>query len=271
MSEPSDQPLMSRRGCWFFAVLVVVILAGGLYYAFHVAWQYANQMNCANRCTQIALAMHNYAQTYRSFPPAYTTDRNGRPLHSWRVLLLPYIEQETLYKKIRLNEPWDSPHNSGVLQRTILTFYHCPSAPSPETDTNYVMVVGPAAISDGPHSVGFGDIKDGTSNTIMFVEIKNGGIHWAEPCDLDFGSMSFRVNDPNGRGIGSYHPGGAFVKLADASGRFIADDFDPKLLKALITINGGEDGSGFFRNKGTLVPKGRLTIAQQFTAGEMDN
>ena len=79
----------------------------------------------------------------------------------------------------------------------------------------------------------------------MFVEVKNSGIHWAEPRDLDFTSMSFRINDPNGTGIGSYHTGGALVALADGSIRFVEEGLDPKLLKALITINGGEDVGAF--------------------------
>ena len=89
------------------------------------------------------------------------------------------------------------------------------------------------------------DIKDGIRNTIVFVEVKDSGIHWAEPRDLDFGKMSFRVNDPNGEGISSYHPGVAGVVFADGQIRFIDDGFDPNLLKALLTINGGEDVTKF--------------------------
>ena len=103
------------------------------------------------------------------------------------------------------------------------------------------MVVGPNTISDGPHSVRFGDIKDGASNTIMFVEIRNSGIQWAEPRDLDYASMSFRINDPNGKAISSDHPGGAFAVFADGSLHFLIDYVAPNIVKSLTTINGGED------------------------------
>jgi hypothetical protein len=246
MSEPSEQRSKRRCGCWCAAALLTVLLAIGCYCAFCVAWEAANRMHCARQFTQIGLAIHNYAQVYHSLPPAHTVDRNGRPLHSWRVLILPYMERDDLYARIRLNEPWDSPHNREVLRHEgALVSFHCPSATNPKDETSYVMVVGPDTISDGPHSVPFWGIKDGTSNTIMFVEIKDSGIHWAEPRDLDFKEMSFRVNDPSGRGVSSYHSGSAGVELADGSHRSLGDDIDPKLLKALITINGGEDVSEF--------------------------
>jgi hypothetical protein len=245
MSEPSEQRPKKRRGCWYATALVLVLLATGSYYAFCAAWEAANKLSCANRGTQIAMAIANYAQFYHRYPPAYIADRNGRPLHSWRVLLLPFMERDGLYNKLRLDEPWNSPHNREVFQKTSISMFHCPSARNPTEETSYLMVVGPNTISDGPHSARVEDIKDGVSSTIMFVEIRNSGIHWAEPRDLNFETMSFRVNDPACRGVSSYHSGGAFVKLVDCSGGFIQNDFDPKLLKALITIDGGEDVSEF--------------------------
>ena len=194
--------------------------------------------------------MHNYHDKYGCFPPAYIADAKGRPLHSWRVLLLPYMEQGTLYDRLKLDEPWDSPHNRSILKnKDAAQWFQCPSALNPKDETSYVMSVGADTISDGPHSVRLEDIKDGSARTIMIVEVKDSGIHWAEPRDLDFKGMSFRINDPNGKGIGSYHPGIANVLFADGSVRSIRNDVDPKLLKSLITINGKEDVSEFFRNQ----------------------
>jgi hypothetical protein len=249
MPDSSEQQPKKQRGRRYAVAIVLVLLALGAYQTFRVAWAAVNQMSCAKQTTQIALAIASYAQFYHSYPPAYTTDTKGKPLHSWRVLILPYLAADDLYKKIRLDEPWNSPHNREVFQKEHTPMYfHCPSAANPENETSYVMVVGANTISDGPHAVRIGDIKDGASNTILFVEIKNSGIHWAEPRDLNFNDMSFRVNDPDGRGVSSDHPRGAFVKIVDCSGCIIPNNIDPKLLKALITIDGGED-VGEFTNR----------------------
>jgi len=251
MPEPFEQKSKWGRGCLIIAVAAPLLLAYGVYYINYVGPEWANQLHCANQVQQIGLAIHNYAQLYHCFPPAYTIDRDGRRLHSWRTLILPYIFSDDSYKKIRFDEPWDSLHNRDAFRDVLKKmrdpsyYYHCFDATTPASETSFVMVVGSNTISDGPHSARFDDIKDGLSSTIMFVEIKNSGIQWAEPRDLDFASMSFRINDPNRQGISSEHPGGAFAVFADGSVRFIKDDVDPKIVKALITINGGEDVSGF--------------------------
>lgn len=251
MPQPFKQKSKRGRGCLIVAVVTPLLLAYGVYYINYVGPEWANRMHCANQVQHIGLAIHCYAQTYGCFPPAYTTDRNGRRLHSWRTLILPYIFSDDSCKKIRLDEPWDSPHNRDALSDVLKKmkdpsyYYHCFDATTPESETSFVMVVGPNTISDGPHAVRFDGIKDGLSNTIMFVEIKNSGIHWAEPRDLDFASMSFRINDPNKKGISSDHPGGAFAMFANGSVQFIGDDVDQKIVKALTTINGGEDVSEY--------------------------
>jgi hypothetical protein len=66
---------------------------------------------CRSNLKNIALALHNYHEDHGSYPPAYIADENGRPMHSWRILLLPYIERGDLYKQYRFDEPWDGPNN----------------------------------------------------------------------------------------------------------------------------------------------------------------
>ena len=248
MPEPLEQKPTRRVGCLIVAVVAPLLLvAYGVYYINYVGPEWANRAHCSNQVQQIGLAIRIYAQANGCLPPGYTSDPNGRRLHSWRTLILPYLVSDDRYKEIRFDEPWDSPHNRDILQKMddASWYYRCFDAAGPEGETSFVMVVGPNTISDGPRSVRWDDIKDGSSNTLMFVEIRNSGIQWAEPRDLDFADMSFRINDPNGKGISSDHPGGAFVVFADGSVRFIQDDVAPEIVKALTTINGGEDVSGY--------------------------
>ena len=147
-------------------------------------------MTCTNNLKQIGLAMHNYAQAYKCFPPAYIADKNGKPMHSWRVLILPYLEEQALYAQYRFNEPWNSPHNKALADQ-MPPVYRCPSeGDSNRSETSYAMLVGPHAISDGPTPRRFSDIKDGTSNTIMVAECARRGINWLEPRDLKTNEMT---------------------------------------------------------------------------------
>jgi hypothetical protein len=149
-----------------------------------------------------------------------------------------------VYKNIRLDEPWNSRYNrAATANTTVEQLFHCPTANSTVGEMNYVMVVGADTISDGPHSRRLEDIKGKPSRTIMVVEVCGTGIHWAEPRDLEFKTMSFHVNDPIGMGISSDHLGGAFVLAADGSVHFIEDQIDPKAVKAALTLVGGEDAA----------------------------
>jgi 5'-3' exonuclease len=95
--------------------------------AVQAAREAARRMQCTNNIKQIMLAMHTYHDAHKCFPPVMTADKNGKPLHSWRVLILPFIEQQALYSQIRLDEPWDSEYNSRLHDMNIQT-YQCPSA-----------------------------------------------------------------------------------------------------------------------------------------------
>src|SRR5205085_607175 len=81
---------------------------------------------CVNNLKQIGLAFHNYADQKDGFPAAAITGPGGKPLLSWRVAILPYIEQQALYQKFKLDEPWDSPHNKELI-KYMPTVYACPS------------------------------------------------------------------------------------------------------------------------------------------------
>lgn len=226
------------------AVLGVAVVCGGILLALLLpavqsAREAARRAQCTNNLKQIALAMHNYHDANGCFPPAYLADEDGKPMHSWRVLLLPYLEQQALYDQYNFDEPWDSPANQWIAN-TVVPVYCCPSIPNPTSQTCYAMIVGPGTISDGTSCTSMRDITDGTSNTLMIVEATSAGIGWTEPRDLDATSITFQVNEPMGGEIESSHPGGVNCAICDGSVQFLSDFTDPEELRAASTIAGGE-------------------------------
>jgi prepilin-type processing-associated H-X9-DG protein len=224
------------------AVFLGLILCGGVLVALllpavQAAREAARRAQCSNNLKQIAIALHNYHDTFKAFPPAYTVDANGKPLHSWRTLILPFVEQQNLYSQIDLNEPWDSPKNQAF-NRVVLPVYHCPSDPT-GTDCSYVAIVGPRCAFQGPNGVSIMQIKDGTSNTMMVAEVSGRTQSWMEPVDLDATKLTYAINGGPTE-ISSKHPGGANVSFADGSVRFISQGIDRKVLEATTTIDGGE-------------------------------
>lgn len=216
------------------------ILLGLLLPAIQRVRETARRAACSAQLREISLALQQYEAKNGKFPPAYVADKDGKPLYSWRVLLLPYLERDDLFQKFHRDEPWNSPHNRPISD-TLMSVFRCPSCPGNDSlETNYVMVVGPDTISSGAKSVAARQIRDGVSNTIAIVEVAGSGIHWAEPRDLEAEKIDFTTGHRDGKGIGSWHPGGANAAFCDRSVRFLPDSLSPQEVKAMTTIAGGE-------------------------------
>jgi hypothetical protein len=129
-------------------VLVIPCLIALLLPAVQQAREAARRTQCKNNMKAIALAMHNYHDTYGSFPPAYIPDENGKPMHSWRVLILPMLDQQFLYSQYDFDQPWDSPANRSVMDR-MPAIYGCPSSPDAKGNTTPPSSV-PIAYLTGP-------------------------------------------------------------------------------------------------------------------------
>jgi hypothetical protein len=185
------------------------------------------------------LAVANYHETYGCFPPAFVADRDGRPVHSWRVLLLPFLGQQALYDAYHFDEPWDGPRNRTLAGKAGSIYLRNGLESDSTHTTSFVAVVGPGTAWPGAGPLSYKDLGDGSHTTLLVVEVPDGTFLWMEPRDLRFDRMSFRINDRTGRGLGS-RLGGARVVSADGTVRTLPDDFAPETLKAMLTANGGE-------------------------------
>src|SRR5207244_3205303 len=110
--------------------------------------------------------MHNYESAHGTLPPAAVRSTDGTPLLSWRVAILPFIEQDTLYQEFHLDEPWDSPHNIRLLERMPRTYAPFSGKKTPQPYTTYYQVfVGEGTAFEGPEGIAMATFRRGTSNT----------------------------------------------------------------------------------------------------------
>jgi hypothetical protein len=200
----------------------------------------ARRSQCCNNLKQIAIALQGYHDVYGSFPPAFVADEDGKPIHSWRVLILPFIEQQPLYTQYDFSEPWDGPNNRS-LSSTVVQCFRCPSDPAGyTTSTSYVLITGEETGWVEDKCPCLDDFVDDPSETIMLVEIANSNMHWMEPRDLTLSQAMRGINAPVGVCVSSHHPGGANAACADGSVHFLPDTLPASEIRALLTIDGDE-------------------------------
>jgi hypothetical protein len=169
------------------------------------------------------------------FPPAYTVDTEGRPLHSWRTLILPFLDEEALYKSIDLSKPWDDPVNAEAC-RTRIRVYQCPSVSLPANHTAYLGSVGPDAFFHPTESRRLADIQDGISNTLMVIEVdESQAVPWMSPQDADATMVLHCGHEPRPN-----HAHGTHFSVVDGSVYFLAPSVSAEQRRAMITIAGGE-------------------------------
>lgn len=139
----------------------------------------ASRSQCLNNLKQIGLGLLNYQDMYGGLPPVRHRDGQGQPLYSWRVLLLPFVEQGRLFQQYDCREPWNGPNN-GKLAGVRLDIYRCPSDQGgPQGMTNYVAVLGP----DG-NWLQADDREKEASNPVRIIERCDVQIGWAEPREV---------------------------------------------------------------------------------------
>lgn len=228
---------------WYFWISAV-LLVGAMLAIFNPGIRNGPpraRTRCNNNLKNIALAIRNYETANGCLPPAYIADENGKPMHSWRVLILPYLDNGALYRQYRFDEPWDGPNNRK-LHDVALQVFGCPEDDERgSTDTSYCVVIGPRTAFPGTESVTSDviDQKDGLSNVIMVVEVHNSGIHWMEPRDLQLSQIPMKLNPAGRLGVSSSH--GDVVNVAFADGRAVSipEKIPAADLRQLLTIDDG--------------------------------
>jgi len=239
-SGESPAPKMGRLTPRLIEVLVVVgivaMLLALLLPARRTSSEAARRAHCGHNLRQIGLALQEYESVHHALPPAYTVDAAGKPLHSWRTLILPFLGEKALYEKIDLSKPWDDPANKAAFDSQVV-FYRCPSVELPAAHTTYLAVVAANGCFSPTQPRKLSEIRDDRNLTLMVVEVAaNRAVHWMAPSDAteqEISQLGTVAKPP--------HPGGAQAVCVSGSVLFVSADSTPAKLRALISIAGGDD------------------------------
>lgn len=237
---------------WIFCIGTALGFLVALLGALQTARRTAIASAAQSPLNQLQLALLNYHDTYGRFPPASITDESGAPMHSWRVLILPYVEEQALYDAYDFSEPWDGPNNSKLANQ-MPRIFHSPSEPKSTAFTNIVAITGPGTAFPGYTSTTLSDFVDGPENTILLTEIANSKLPWLRPSDIDTRS-TFDTTDRQALRISAASWRNPYVVFADRIDAYsVRPNMAPEALKALTTIAGGEP---FTRSR--LIDEGYL-------------
>ncbi|QDT91960.1 DUF1559 family PulG-like putative transporter [Gimesia algae] len=222
-------------------VLFLILAIGFSLPAFQQGRSYQRSVTI-NNMKQIGLALHNYSfnskepMTLQVFPPGAMTNPQEKPLHSWQALILPYLDQQFYYNQIDLSKPWNARDNQKPFQQEVPVYLN-PKNEARRSSDGYALshYAGNELVLKPNVGMPFNEIRDGMSNTILAVEIGEQFKPWGDPTSL---TVPEKVIGPNRN---SPSTGGTIVLLADGAVRFIPEDIDPEILKALSTPAGGEE------------------------------
>lgn len=242
-----------RRHPWrILAVLVAGFVCVACAGAVSSAREAARRSQCKNNLKQIGLALHNYHDTYNCFPPAVTYGPDGKPWHSWRVLLVPFLEASPFWSQYKLDEPWNGPNNSELATRFrngASFIYRCPTdVETGSQNTSYFAVIGENTMWPPRDVASLDDATDPTYDTPLVVEVSDSGVHWMEPRDLRLDAMSFEINAAKGVGIRGHHGtsnailfdtrAGANVMMVDGVVQLLGAETPPQTVRDMLMING---------------------------------
>ena len=210
----------------------------------------------AGDLARIHRALREYRLRHGHYPPAEARDRDGRPLLSWRIAILPYLAPandpvtraayEALARRFRADEPWDGPHNRALLAEMPAPFG--PSDPAAPGQTRYQAFVGPGAVFEADRGLALEDVRDDPAATLLVVEA-GAPVPWTRPVDLPFAPAA--PLPP----LGSGDDGRFAAVFVDGHVALVGREAGDRALRALITRDGGEpDDPALARSMTDVTP-----------------
>ncbi len=207
---PGPKPPRKNSTLWSKALWIVALIfvATWLYPAFpfrRPPYQEKTRRLCRSNLNEIAKALTLYHEAYNTLPPAYTTDSQGRKLHSWRTLILPYMNEDALYKQIDLSKPWDDPANSAISTKMPNT-YQCPGLHQASGVTTYHVAIGKYYRAHPQQWRSLEQFSDRLQRTLMVFEAaEENAVPWMSPRDSDFESIRNSIDRSFLTHLGGFH------------------------------------------------------------------
>ena len=220
-------------------VLAFAVLIYGLWPTLKGLRARRDAIACMSNLQQIATALNAYAKDHGTYPTPVVTDSAGKPLYSWRVLLLPYLNEPGLYARFNLGEAWDSTNNAQLIS-LCPSVYISPASIGNTSQASYVLLTGPGTIFPPSGPLKPAQIADGTGQTLLVVETNNSLSEWSKPFDLDVSKLNGRIGGAGTNKIGGTHFDGATGVFADGQSAWLATDLPSAILNAIISPNGSE-------------------------------
>jgi Protein of unknown function (DUF1559) len=241
LKSRSESRMLALRivGLTLGIVVFSVIMLYGFWPTFKGLKARRDAIACMNNLQLIAKALNAYAADHGTYPTPVVTDATGKPLYSWRVLLLPYIGEANLYANFKLNEPWDSPANSLLIAQCP-DVYISPGSTSKGSFANYVLITGAGTIFPPTGPLKPAQINDGLDRTLLVVETDNPTNDWAMPFDIDITKSNSRVGTSGVSTIGGTHSEGAAAVFANEEPAWLSIDLPAAIVDASISPNGNE-------------------------------
>ncbi|QEG41099.1 DUF1559 family PulG-like putative transporter [Roseimaritima ulvae] len=244
---PGQQPAPPASNNTTKIVLIILgvlflafLLCGGVMVALllpavNAARQAALQMNTQNNVKQVGLAVHNYHDVYQQLPPLYATDANGNPVSSWRVSLLPFLEERALDEQWQAGQAWDSPANQSLLEQTPAAYRGLGESPTgPHDGQCHLFVIDdPSALLSGDEPRHFRDVLDGTSNTLFALYLPNRSVPWSAPQELSLDEAFAEVSAASPEAP-------VMALMLDGSVRRLTTPLSRETFEAMVTPAGGE-------------------------------
>lgn len=192
--------------------------------------------------------MLNYQSAKGSFPPLFGRVGKGRPSHSWRVAILPFLDRDDLFDEYNFDQPWDSAENRKLLPK-IPVVMQCPDHIVPGM-TTYKLVTGRGSVFTADKPPTAADIRDGPSNTIMMIEDFSNPIPWTKPEDVPVDKAVEILTAANTRNhlekcahsakyTWATYPVGTIVAFFDGRQCLVGIDSEPDEIRALLLVDDG--------------------------------